>query len=173
MNPARRRPYVTVGREADADPIGGQQRGGRRVTFRLRDHTADVAVEAESTTLSGVFAAVADGLTAAMCDDVPPPADDDESVSFAVEAESREALLVDYLDQLIYERDVREVLPADNEAVVSSSDSEAGETWRVEGHARGVGLSRVDAREVKAVTYSEMRLEEADTGWEAYVVFDV
>jgi len=145
------------------------------VTFHLRDHTADVAVEADAPTLSGVFAAVADGLTAAMCDDVPAPVDDDVTVSFTVEAESREALLFDYLDQLIYERDVREVLPVDNEATVSSvqaSDGDGG-SWRVEGRSRGVALSRVDAREIKAVTYSEMRLEEGADGWEAYVVFDV
>ncbi|AUV82290.1 protein archease [Salinigranum rubrum] len=153
------------------------------MTFRLRDHTADVAVEAEAESLSGVFAAVADGLTAAMCDDVPPPADDDESVTFTVEAESREALLFDYLDQLIYERDVRGVLPADNEAVVSEPEpesapesgdgGEAEPVWRVDGRARGIPFDRVDARDVKAVTYSEMRLEPGADGWVAYVVFDV
>jgi SHS2 domain-containing protein len=143
------------------------------VTFHLRDHTADVAVEADAPTLSGVFAAVADGLTAAMCDDEPAPADDDVTVAFTVEAESREALLFDYLDQLIYERDVREVLPVDNEATVSSVPASDGSPWRVEGRSRGVPLARVDAREVKAVTYSEMRLEEGADGWEAYVVFDV
>ena len=142
------------------------------MTFRLRDHTADVAVEAEAATLSGVFAAVADGLTAAMCDDVPPSDGTDDPMSFTVEAESREALLFDYLDQLIYERDVRGVLPADNEAVVSEPADATGE-WRVEGRARGVPFERVDARDVKAVTYSEMRLEAGDDGWEAYVVFDV
>ena len=150
------------------------------MTFHLRDHTADVAVEAEAETLSGVFAAVADGLTAAMCDDVPPPESDDELVTFTVEAESREALLFDYLDQLIYERDVRGVLPADNEAVVSGPETEDDESqggnedeWRVEGRARGIPFDRVDARDVKAVTYSEMRLRPSEDGWEAYVVFDV
>jgi SHS2 domain-containing protein len=174
------------------------------VTFHLRDHTADVAVEAEAETLSGVFAAVADGLAAAMCDEIPDADDGDESVEFTVTAESREALLFDYLDQLIYERDVRGVLPVDNEARVSplgTEREETGETdtrtdadepepgredegesesggrtdreWRVEGRARGVLLSEVDAREIKAVTYSEMRLERGERGWEAYVVFDV
>jgi SHS2 domain-containing protein len=150
------------------------------VSFRLRDHTADIAVEARAETLSGVFAAVADGLTAAMCDDVPSADDAEETVTFTVEAESREALLFDYLDQLIYERDVREVLPVDNEAVVSAVDdvdsgvdADTSRAWRVEGRARGVALDRVDAREIKAVTYSEMRLEEEADGWEAYVVFDV
>jgi SHS2 domain-containing protein len=109
-----------------------------------------------------------------MCDAIPAPSTADEPVPFTVEAESREALLFDYLDQLIYERDVRGVLPADHEATVSSVESpDDGTRWRVEGRARGVPLDRVDAREVKAVTYSEMRLDEVDGGWEAYVVFDV
>ncbi|MFC7046413.1 archease [Halobacteriaceae archaeon GCM10025711] len=135
--------------------------------FSLQEHTADVAVAATGDSLGDVFAAVADGLTAAMCEDVPATGGD----RFAVEldAESREALLFDYLDQLIYERDVREVLPADNDATVT----QAGDRWRVEASARGVPLADVVAREVKAVTYSEMALERTDDGWRAYVVFDV
>ena len=143
--------------------------------FRLRDHTADVAVEATGANLDETFAAVADGLAAAMCDDVP---DGGERFSVVVRAESREALLFDYLDQLIYERDVRGVLPVDNDARVRGPDdagapADADEAWTVEAAARGVPLSAVDAREVKAVTYSEMRLEPTDDGWTAYVVFDV
>ncbi|WP_042662717.1 archease [Haloferax sp. ATB1] len=134
--------------------------------FTLRDHTADVAVEADGESLGAVFAAVADGLTAAMCDD---PAETGDRFSFAVRAEGREALLFDYLDQLIYERDVRGVLPAAHEAAVRRE----GDEWVVEASARGVPFADVDARDVKAVTYSEMRLAETDTGWEAYVVFDV
>ncbi|EMA04856.1 archease [Haloferax denitrificans] len=134
--------------------------------FTLRDHTADVAVEADGESLGGVFAAVADGLTAAMCDD---PAETGDRFSFSVRAEGREALLFDYLDQLIYERDVRGVLPAAHEATVRR----AGDEWVVEASARGVPFADVDARDVKAVTYSEMRLAETDAGWEAYVVFDV
>ncbi|ADE03177.1 MULTISPECIES: archease [Haloferax] len=134
--------------------------------FTLRDHTADVAVEADGESLGAVFAAVADGLTAAMCDD---PAETGDRFSFAVRAEGREALLFDYLDQLIYERDVRGVLPAAHEATVRLE----GDEWVVEASARGVPFADVDARDVKAVTYSEMRLAETDAGWEAYVVFDV
>jgi len=137
------------------------------VSFELRDHTADVAVEATGPTLDATVAAVADGLAAAMCDEIPATGGDRFSLS--VRAESREALLFDYLDELIYERDVRGVLPVDNEATVRG----AGDEWTVEASARGVPLSAVDAREVKAVTYSEMDLRETETGWTAYVVFDV
>jgi SHS2 domain-containing protein len=136
------------------------------MSFELRPHTADVAVAATGATLGETFAATADGLAAATCEAVPETG---ERFSLTVRAEGREALLFDYLDQLIYERDVRGVLPVDNAATVS----ESGEEWVIEASARGVPLSEITARDVKAVTYSEMRLERVDDGWEAYVVFDV
>jgi SHS2 domain-containing protein len=136
------------------------------MSYTLEDHTADVAVDATGGDLDAVFGAVADGLAAAMCDNVPEEGD---RVSLSVRAEGREALLFDYLDELIYERDVRSVLPVANDATVSQE----GDAWVCEASARGVPLAAVDAREVKAVTYSEMDLTETDDGWHAYVVFDV
>jgi len=138
------------------------------MSYELRDHTADVAVEATGPTLAAVFAAAGDGMAAAMCEEVP--GETGERFDFEVEAESREALLFDYLDQLIYERDVRAVLPVDNEAEIRDAD---GEKLVVAGSARGVPLAEVTAREIKAVTYSEMELVETDEGWRAYVVLDV
>jgi SHS2 domain-containing protein len=141
------------------------------MSFELRDHTADVAVSATASDLNRVFAAVADGLAAAMCDEIP---DGGDRFSLTRRAESREALLFDYLDRLIYERDVRNVLPVENAArVTDRGPGGGGERWVVEASARGVPLAAVDAREVKAVTYSEMELSETDAGWQAYVVFDV
>ncbi|MFO8114658.1 MAG: archease [Halorubrum sp.] len=174
------------------------------MSFELRDHTADVAVEATAPTLAALFESVADGLTAASCETVPETG---ERFSLSVRAESREALLFDYLDQLIYERDVRLVLPAAHRCVVSGPDESAtaggrgdpaaadesaavdesaaaddpddsataddADEWTVDATARGVPLGDVAAREIKAVTYSEMTLERRDGGWYAYVVFDV
>ncbi|WP_338739598.1 archease [Haloplanus salilacus] len=134
--------------------------------FELRPHTADVAVAATGDDLGGTFAAAADGLAAATCDDIPDVGD---RFSLTVRAEGREALLFDYLDRLIYERDVRGVLPAGNAATVSEVDGE----WLIEATARGVPFSTIEARDVKAVTYSEMRIGRVDDGWEAYVVLDV
>jgi SHS2 domain-containing protein len=133
--------------------------------YELRDHTADVAVEATGETLGDVFGATADGMAAAMCENVPEGGDRHE---IGVRAESREAVLFDYLDELIYERDVRRVLPVDNTVTV-----EHGDTWAVTGEYRGVSLDRVSARDLKAVTYSEMAISMSEDGWTAYVVFDV
>jgi len=136
------------------------------VSYRLREHTADVAVEATGATIGDAFGAVADGMAAAMCEAVPRSGDRRE---LAVSAENRQALLFDYLDDLIYERDVRSVLPVDNEATVE----ETTDGWRLSGSYRGVPLEEVRARDLKAVTYSEMALSEAPDGFRAYVVFDV
>jgi SHS2 domain-containing protein len=143
--------------------------------YHLREHTADVAVEARGSNLDATFAAVADGLAAASCESIPAGG---ERFALAVAAESREALLFDYLDELVYQRDVRSVLPVDNEVTVVSAGDAGNEptgedAWSLHATARGVPLDRVRAREVKAVTYSQMRLEETPDGWEAYVVFDV
>ncbi|QUO48773.1 MULTISPECIES: archease [Halorubrum] len=148
------------------------------MSYELRDHTADVAVEATADTLSALFAAVANGLAAASAESVPETGGD--RFELEVAAESREALLFDYLDRLIYERDVRLVLPADHRCTVVEPGDDGGGTgdanpdeWRLTASARGVPLDAVAAREVKAVTYSEMALERRGDEWYAYVVFDV
>ncbi|GGL53509.1 archease [Halocalculus aciditolerans] len=157
-----------------------------RGRFDLREHTADVAVEARGETPGAVFAAVAEGMAAAMCDLDSVP-DTGDRFDVTASAPNPERLLYDYLDTLIYERDVCSVLPVDNHATVSVDDESDGtdeNTWTLSGSARGVPLADVAARDLKAVTYSEMVVEERDpdtdpsvesgrTVWYAYVVFDV
>ena len=140
------------------------------MSFELREHTADVAVAADDASLDGTFAAVADGLAAAMCESIPA---DGTRFDLTTSAENREALLYEYLAELIYQRDVRSVLPVDNRVAIQHDDASAGSAWQLAASARGVPLETVDAREVKAVTYSEMRIERTADGWRAYVVFDV
>ncbi|MGB9987785.1 archease [Salarchaeum japonicum] len=134
--------------------------------YELREHTADIAVEATGETLGDAFAAAADGMAAAMCEDVPA---NGERFELAETATSRDRLLYDYLDTLIYERDVRGVLPVDNTATVT----ETADGYQLTASARGVPLRDVHARDLKAVTYSEMEIAETRDGWRAYVVFDV
>lgn len=136
------------------------------MSYALREHTADIAVEATGETLGDTFAAVADGMANAMCDEWPTA---EERNDITVEAESREALLFDYLDELIYERDIHSVLPVENAGEVEHEN----ESWRFVGSYGAVPLAAVTARDLKAVTYSEMDVSRTDDGWRAYVVFDV
>jgi SHS2 domain-containing protein len=144
--------------------------------YELREHTADVAVAATGETLGAGFGAAADGMAAAMAATWPETGGERREI--AVTAESREALLFDYLDRLIYERDIRSVLPVDNTGRVErpADDPESGTDeggWAFTGTYRGVPLAAVDARDLKAVTYAEMTVERQDDGWQVYVVFDV
>lgn len=138
------------------------------MSYELRDHTADIAVEAEAATVGGVFAAVADGLAAASIDPDDLPREGDRiDVSFT--AEDLEGLLYDYLGELIYIRDTRDILPVDNNATVGKHV----DGWEVRASARGVPTPGLGAREVKAVTYSDMVLDDRGDSWYGYVVFDV
>lgn len=134
--------------------------------YELRSHTADVAVEATGSTLGAAFAATADGMAAAMCEQWPAGGN---RSAVSVTAEGRRALLFDYLDELIFERDVEGVLPVDNNGEVTNID----EQWYFEGSYRGIPLDAVDARDLKAVTYADMDIEERQDDWRLYVVFDV
>ncbi|QZA87683.1 archease [Salinarchaeum sp. IM2453] len=136
------------------------------MTYKLVDHTADIAVEATGETLGNAFAAAADGMAAAICDEIP---DTGDRISIEAEGESKEAALFEYLDELILQRDVQHILPVDNTAKVT----EVNGNWIVEASTRGVPLSEVTAREIKAVTYSEMNVAKTDDSWSLYVVFDV
>jgi SHS2 domain-containing protein len=135
------------------------------MSFELHDHTADVAVAGTGTTLGAAYAAVADGLAAAMCEDIP---NSGTQYNINVIAEGREALLFDYLDELIYRRDTELILPVANSAEVTVTTE-----WELSGSFRGVPLADVIAREVKAVTYSDMCVKQTNDLWKAYVVFDV
>jgi SHS2 domain-containing protein len=146
------------------------------MTYELLGHTADVIVTASGTSLDTLFGSMADGLAAAGCDDSPE--NGGERFTVAVSADSKEALLYDYLAELIYERDVRGVLPVDNTVTIDApaADNDAvtsEESWSLRASARGVPLDRVDAREIKAVTYSEMTVAETAEGWRGRVVLDV
>ncbi len=139
------------------------------MSFELKAHTADIAVEATGRTLSTVFEAAAAGLSAAHSESIPAGGD---RFHLTVAAESMEALLFDYLDELIYQRDVRNALPTDHHVSIVDNDGDDGSVT-LEASARGVPIEGIGAREIKAVTYSEMALERTPEGWRAYVVFDV
>lgn len=134
--------------------------------FEIKDHTADVAVAATGPTIEAVFGNIANGLAETMCDEWP---DTGMEYRITVSAENQEALLFDYLDELIYRRDIENVLPVDHTVTIT----ERNEAIELVGTFRGIPLTAITAREIKAVTYADMKLTETEEGWEAYVVFDV
>jgi SHS2 domain-containing protein len=127
--------------------------------FETRE-TADGAMHlrARGATLGSALAATADGVAAVRWPSLSAP--DRARRDAAATADDPTGLLFDYLDELSYQRDVRGVVPVDNDATVA----ERGGRLRLSGTFRGVepaGEGR--GRRVAAAT--DPPVTRTDGGW--------
>lgn len=141
--------------------------------FRYLDDiaVADVAFEATGETLEEMFIAAAEALLAVMLED-PGSLRKDAEVRIALENYELDLLLFDFLAELIYYKDARQLLLT----VESIRVEPCGDRFRLEATVRGETIDRsrhpllVD---VKAVTMHQLQVSKTDAGWEATVVLDV
>jgi riboflavin kinase/FMN adenylyltransferase len=127
------------------------------------DHTADVGIRVRGRDLAELFANAAYGMFSLMLDVDHLP----QTLSRQVEVESFdvETLLVDWLSELNYRRemagevynrfDIREISPTRLKATVSGTN--------------GVRPHKL----VKAVTFHDLEIKQTSDGYEAVIVFDV
>lgn len=134
--------------------------------YEVLSHTADTGIEANAPSHAELIDELATGMFALMADVDPcPPAD---RIEVETSASTREDMLVEILSELLYESEVRDVMPC-------------GFTTTLLGpkHARitagGVPLSDVEAigPPIKAVTYHDVIVEERADHWFGRVYFDV
>jgi SHS2 domain-containing protein len=86
-----------------------------------------------------------------------------------VEAEDREALLVAWLNELLYLYDAKGFIGADCAARSLTDTCLDAAVW-----GEGVERTRhVILSHVKAATFHQLRVEPTAAGWEAWVVVDV
>ena len=137
--------------------------------YRFVDHTADVAADVTGATLDELFASAAAALTDVITDRGEVRASG--HIPVALSAASVEDLLVDWLNELLYVFEVRRFLTADADVHVT-----ADAPPRLEAIARGEpqDAARHPIRVlVKGATYHALRIQHADEGWQARIVFDV
>jgi len=132
---------------------------------------ADVAFDAWSETLEGVFADCARATIEVMAED-PDAVRPAESLPLELEQESEEMLLFDFLNELIFYKDARQLLllPA------RLSVGKGGPGFRLEGTLAGETIDPKRHRlntDVKAVTMLRFSLARTAKGWRATVVLDV
>jgi SHS2 domain-containing protein len=132
--------------------------------FELLEHTADVGIRARGATLEGVFEQATLGLAEVGGALRPGPG---EPVAVEVTAGDLGGLLVDWLNEVLWLREVRQA------AVAAVVVERAGD-----GRAAGtVAFSSADPPPdgtlVKAVTYHRLRVEQGPGGWLAEVYLDV
>jgi SHS2 domain-containing protein len=150
-----------------ADPGEPGQAGG----FELLEHTADVGIRARGATLEEVFEHATEGLAeilGALRPEGAAEARPTEVVPVEVAAPDPGGLLVDWLNEVLWLREVRE-------AVVAGVRVERVEDGTAAGSVTlGGGGAGPDGTFVKAVTYHRLRVEpDPGGGWLAEVYLDV
>lgn len=135
--------------------------------FEVLDHTADVGLKSYGETLKEVFENAAIGMFSLITDL------DNVKVSLSaeieIEAEDRETLLVEWLNELLYRFEVEYLVFKRFEIV--DWDEEYRLRARAYGEPLDLGRHQIKTQ-IKATSYHELKIEHSD-GWSAQVIFDI
>lgn len=142
------------------------------MSYRFFDHTADVAVELAAATRDALFADAMLAFTDTVTDS--KTVEPDETHRLEVRAPDAEALMVEWLGELVYRFDVDGLLFSRVKLSIQEETSgdlhlvgdAEGEPYDTEKHPLEV--------QVKGVTYHQLEVrEENGGGWVGRVVFDI
>jgi SHS2 domain-containing protein len=138
-------------------------------TFELIDHTADIGFKVYGRTLKEVFENAARGMFALITD--PKKVSAKKEFKVEVEAEDRETLLVEWLNELIYLFEVEHVVLKDFE--ITAWDEEHFLKGKARGEPIDEKLHEIGSA-IKACSYHMLKVEPVDhKGWMAQVICDV
>lgn len=135
--------------------------------FEVLEHTADIGIEAQGKTRAGAFENAAMGMFSLMVEagTVAPR----EERELEVEAEDIEALLVEWLNELLY-------LVETGESLFCNFDIRELSNTHLRAHIIGEPLDSRKHRiklQIKACTYHQLKVEKTDDHWTARVIFDI
>lgn len=143
----------------------GRQPGRR--PYRTLSHTADLGLRLRGATLRDLFANAGKALTAVMTDRRRLRLR--ESREIMTEAPDREALLVAWLNRLLYLYDIDGFLGRDFDVLQLTPERMTavarGEIFDPERH--------ISHTAVKAATYHRLEIVQTANGWQATVILDL
>lgn len=135
--------------------------------FKILEHTADIGIIAYGKDIREVFINAAKGLFSLIID--PAEVSARKTWEIAVTAPDREALLVNWLNELIYLLDAQGTLFKDFE-IINMTETEL----KVKASGEKINTKKHHLkREVKAATYHQLKIEQTADGWRAQVIFDI
>jgi len=135
--------------------------------FEFIDHTADIGITAYGADMKQIFANAARGLFSIITnlDNVAST----KKLDIQVIAPDREALLLQWLNELIYLFETRKMLFSRFEITVIT-DTEL----KAKAFGEKINLKKHELKtQVKATTYHMLKIEQNELGWTAQVIFDV
>jgi SHS2 domain-containing protein len=135
------------------------------------DHTGDVGVKLSAPTLHALFREAAAAFTETITDIAAVRASSSDDVSLG--APTLDDLLVEWLNELLYRFEVRNLLPADATVSVTETDNGCSLTGRILSESFDPLRHPVKVL-IKGVTYHLMNVRRSESGgWETSVVFDI
>jgi SHS2 domain-containing protein len=135
--------------------------------FEILNHTADIGIIAYGEDISSVFINTAKGLFSLIID--PQEVSTKKHRDITVTAPDREALLVNWLNELIYLVDAEEVLFKEFDIIQITETKLQAKCYGEKINSKKHHLQR----EVKAATYHQLKIEQTAEGWRAQVIFDI
>ena len=136
-------------------------------SYEIIDHTADLGIIIKGGNIKELFVNAANAMT-----DLMVKADIREKVAkrkLIVEGEDLPDLMVRWLSEILYLFNGEHIL-------VSAIEIGSISSTRLQSTLRVVSLNKGHheiLREIKAVTYHQIAVEETPHGWEARVIFDI
>lgn len=133
--------------------------------YEILEHTADIGLLARGRTPEEVFAEATVGMLEIAGAWHPGSG---ETVGIAVEGPDLAAMLVDWLSEVLYVQDARNLSIGGVDIETVSPHSAKGSVT-----ARPFAEDASEGVQIKAVTYHQLSVEQASGGWMARVFFDV
>ena len=129
-------------------------------------HQADIGIRGIGESIEEAFEEAAVSMVAVICD--PETIEAKEQIQINWEGADKELLLADWLNALIYEMTIRNMLFCKFEVHIKAKKL-AGKAWGEKADEKKHDM----AVEVKAATYSQLAVENQDGKWTAQCVVDV
>lgn len=130
--------------------------------YRERAHTADWELEVWAPDLPGLFEQAARGMFALTGVQLQPAPR--RTWRLELEAIDAESLLVRFLEELLYLQNM--------EGLVFDVFHLGIQEWSLQADLEGAPLARLD-KEIKAVTFHNLKIRTGERGLEVRIVFDV
>lgn len=137
------------------------------MAFRYEEHTADVTIVANGSTLEAAFGDAARAVTHVMTDEEVA---DELTYSVSLVAESREALLFDFLAHVIFLLDTEGLFVAR----AALNITRTGKKFVLSGTIYGDEARNYErSGDVKAPTYNRLEVSRDDGGWLVRATLDL
>lgn len=135
----------------------------------LFDHTADIGVRAYAPTLPALVEPATRGLYEVIGELVPAADAASEQIRFDLSGDEPAVMLRDYLAEILLLFETRKLM-----MIAATVDEFSEQRLALSVQLRPVDQARSDyEREVKAVTYHELRIRPLEDGFEATYILDI